>query len=211
MPAARFPAGKLLLSAVAIIGVGAADPPDPTPIACNVAGQSYGSPSRMYCDMTKFGGGWGNFGLPGGGAWDPETGMPTGNFTQMVATTGGKEQMGGDFAVSGKCAQPCPDLSIKAQDSNLNVTDLEIAADGVSFTATVQFPDTPGAGNFVLKVVNNTGGLTQWEVRQPECGPKDVFTPTIIAHFKRCHTLRFMDWSATNGQPATQWSNRSQL
>jgi hypothetical protein len=28
-------------------------PDDPTPIACNVAGQAYYTSSRMYCDITK--------------------------------------------------------------------------------------------------------------------------------------------------------------
>lgn len=134
-------------------------------------------------------------------------GWPTEDFDVILMTDINEVQgLSGTYTVTGVSALP-PDISGVATD--ITVTNLQHDSITHQFSADVTL--AVGSTGFILSFRNTGGGVRLLRVLRPGYPATNTptFTTQFLNHISRFSTLRFMDWTQTNGQTVSKWVKRT--
>lgn len=172
------------------------------PVGINIGGPKDFAPSLYFADAMKTARGWAkpsNRYTAGDVALDAH-GWPTEDAAVVInASVPG---IAGTYRLSftGKA-------DVAALDGG-SVEALRYDAGKNQTTADVVFPE--GNGVFSLAFTNTKGGVKDVRLLRPE--PADgLYTQRFLAMLRPFATLRFMDWTLTNGSKLEKWSDRSSV
>lgn len=130
-------------------------------------------------------------------------GWPTGDFgVVLMANVADMAAIDGVYKVSFECATTPTINPTGATIANLQ-------RDPISGVVTADAVFPPGASHFMLGFTGTQGGVRRLRVMRPGCEPSQQFTQPFLDHVARFRTLRFMDWTLTNGSTSRDWSDRT--
>lgn len=177
------------------------------PLGAGLEGIADWSRSNAFADLVKQSRGFGTPGQPWAApvAVD-KNGWPTEDFGIILGSWPGMKKIGGTYAISGICkTKP----TIETTASPGQIKNLAWKSSDGTFTAKLDYPE--GGEQLMLTFRNTGGGVRGLKVMRPGYAGSAVFTTPFLDHLRRFSTLRFMDWTATNGNPSVNWPERTQV
>ncbi len=190
---------------------------DKPAIGINLTGLSDYSGDFLFADVMQEARGWGSAGTP----WDStakidENGWPTQDAGVVILSQpANNESINGTYKLSftgqATVSGVASDVKIQNQvyDANTNTTTADIMVGtnsqlDLGFTSTKRLPtDTVGTGitNVKLMMPTSIGANVSYD-------PSTTFTDQAKAEIDKFQAIRFMDFSATNGNTQVNWSDR---
>jgi hypothetical protein len=172
-------------------------------IGANFGGLRDYSRGQPYINLIKQSRVWGTANTPwdGNATLDPISGWPTQDFGVILAS--GSVDMGGKYLLY---AKGNAEISVDLQ-SNAYVSNKTYDSSTNTLTAFINIPEN--ATYLMLSFRNTTGpGLQDIALLQPgyDMTSQSDITKVTLAHLSRFKTLRFMDWTDTNGNPEVNWN-----
>lgn len=132
-------------------------------------------------------------------------GWPTSDFG-VVLFTGlqGLRGTGGVYRISADC-RAMPEIQLSSSPGRL--MNVSWSPTSARVTADVLFPE--GGEQLFLSFQNTGGGARNIRITRPGYSATDVFSRPFLDHMARFGTVRFMNWTSTNGSTIKDWSQRS--
>ncbi|MBX3359560.1 MAG: hypothetical protein KF745_14160 [Phycisphaeraceae bacterium] len=150
------------------------------------------------------------FGSPGT-PWDESSpldanGWPIGDCgVVLMSGVDGQPGFGGTYRISFECVTT-PTISTVVCPGTIHDV-VRNPATGV-VTALLDYPEAT-ASSLNLAFTGTVNGIRNLRVIRPGYSDTAVFTTPFLNHIQRFRTLRFMDWTRTNGDPERLWSDRA--
>ena len=131
-------------------------------------------------------------------------GWPTTDFGVILMTDiGDQRKLGGTYKLSCLCAKT-PLISL-VSGSPGTVQNIKRNATTGIVTADIVFPE--GGEQMFLGFKQTGGGVKNLKVMRPGL-TTETFNPVFLKSLDRFSTLRFMDWTQTNGNPQVKFADR---
>lgn len=130
-------------------------------------------------------------------------GWPTEDFGAIFIVS---EQLGlaGTYKLSLQANQQ-PTVGLVA--TNATITNRQWNPTTKVFTADIVYP--ANATQLMMSFKNTGGGVRWMKLMRPGTTPGQTFTKPFLDHLRRFPVLRFMDWTSTNFNPVSSWSERT--
>lgn len=138
-----------------------------------------------------------------------QNGWPTEDFDVILMTDiDGVQGLSGTYKVTG-LSNLAPDIVGVATD--ITVTNLQHNFLNHTFSADVTL--AAASTGFILSFRNTGGGVKNLRVLRPGYPATNTptFTTQFLNHIARFSTLRFMEWTQTNGHPVSRWADRTPI
>ncbi|UYZ62506.1 T9SS type A sorting domain-containing protein [Hymenobacter weizhouensis] len=177
------------------------------PLGAGLDGVTDWSQSRPFVDVMKSHRGFGSAQTP----YDNQpprldaNGWPLGDFGMVVmADMRDNTHLYGTYKLSFKGQATVSNVS-----SNFSVQNYRYDAATNTSTADVVVPAQPD--NQMMMAFRNVGASGVQDIRliMPGYTAAETFTRPLKEHLQRFQVLRFMDWTSTNGNPVSKWSERT--
>jgi hypothetical protein len=198
----------ICLIIIILILVSIADVFTSVPVGGNLDILGFDGRTQPYVNLIKQSNTWGNASSP----WqpsatvDPTTGWPTSDFGVIISA--GAVDLGGAYLLS---AKGNANVSVFG-DYRAYITNKTYDAVTNTLTAVVNIREN--TTQIILSFQNTTGpGLQDIALLQPgyELTSKAMITNLFLTHLSRFSVLRFMEWTRTNANFETNWSDRTPL